>query len=375
MACKMINANHEREDFGRFPMKFYSMMPVVILILLVMSTGPVASQSSAIRGQLVLKAGTSSSWEAYVSRVSVVYDGSSFKMWYTGADNSSYGYESIGLATSTDGITWTRHIGNPVFKRGSAGQFDADSVFYPWVIHEGNQYKMWYTGAHILTYAIVGSIGYATSPDGINWTRSGAVLTAGPSGSWDDYSVSFQSVISTPSGYYMYYRGASSSGDVHTGLATSGDGVHWTRKGQIHLPYATWDQYEIQYVGGVTNLGNVHLMGYAGIPASSRAGQIGFATSTDGVNWTPYAANPVITYGNGTSWDCCGVFEPSIITVGGNYYVYYTAWNGYTDQIGFAILPSSQYPIPEYTSAGVLTAFVVLVAAVALSSRRRKVTR
>jgi hypothetical protein len=78
--------------------------------------------------------------------------------------------------------------------------------------------------------------------------------------------------------------------------------------------------------------------------------QIGLATSMDGINWTPYQANPVITFGTGNGWDAGGVYLPFILTVGDKYYIYYTASNAgrSTESIGLAILPSSQYPIPEF---------------------------
>ena len=51
-----------------------------------------------------------------------------------------------------------------------AGDFDSEEVRAPCVIKDGTTYKMWYTGEDIGNPA--NGIGYATSDDGINWTRT-----------------------------------------------------------------------------------------------------------------------------------------------------------------------------------------------------------
>lgn len=322
---------------------------VVVLAILTLGVSPILSVSatestSQLRGQLVLKAGSSGSWEAYVFRGSVVYDGSSFKMWYAGEDNGSYSYENIGLAVSLDGYTWTRQQSNPVLKRGGLGQWDQGSVTLPFVIYDESEYKMWYAGEQYSGGYCCSqiSVGYATSTDGITWTKvgGGPVLKAGIYGSWDDNSVSLPDVIKTSSGYLMLYRGVGEDGVGRTGLAISTDGVQWTKKGMINLPRSSWDAYYTQYVSGITTVANEYVASYSGYPSPGKGNEIGFASSTDGKSWAPFAGNPLITQGNGTNdWDCCGIGLPTMLIVGSNYYVYYTAWNGYTDQI---VWPSYQ---------------------------------
>lgn len=152
-----------------------------------------------------------SSWDSFqVSSPSVVFDGSKYCMWYSG-DN---GYD-VGYATSSDGITWTKYSGNPVFTSGR----------YASVIFDGSTYKMWYE-----TYDY--NIGYATSSDGISWTsyNSNPVLTPGPSGSWDGFYVSAPSVVFDGSRYIMSYVGYKDTiFSREIGIAYSSDGVTWTK--------------------------------------------------------------------------------------------------------------------------------------------------
>lgn len=95
-------------------------------------------------------------WEAdKVGRPSVVLEGSTYKMWYDGAAN---GQRHVGFASSSDGVHFTRHPGNPIFL--NAGAIDVKKV--------GDQYVMLREGGDG-TY-------WATSPDGLCWIDRGKLF-------------------------------------------------------------------------------------------------------------------------------------------------------------------------------------------------------
>jgi predicted GH43/DUF377 family glycosyl hydrolase len=316
---------------------------------------------SAVQGRLVFSFDSSNGWENYeIWRPFVIYDGSKFMMWYSG-DNSSIGFvDNIGLAASSDGLLWSRDPSNPVLRVGVAGQWDADSVNEPWVIHENGEYKMWYSGQLEYTNGSLRtiSIGYATSPDGVTWTKysGNPIFTPGPTGSWDDGAVSRPIVIHSGTGYTMYYVGDSLSWKRGWGRATSDDGINWVRSGQVSVPTSNWDSY-YQGLGGITVLGNgVLIMVYWGRASENGYSQIGMASSTDGIAWTPLQGNPIITYGSGM-WDAGGLEYPMILVVGEQYLVYYSTYGpgSLPDRsVGLAILSMSDYPVPEYPSAGLI---------------------
>ena len=78
-------------------------------------------------GNPVVVTGTVGSWDAgFVGDPTVISDGTTYKMWYHGGD-ASYSIFSIGYATSTNGITWTKYAANPVLT-GTAGSWDANIV-------------------------------------------------------------------------------------------------------------------------------------------------------------------------------------------------------------------------------------------------------
>jgi len=216
----------------------------------------------------VLDIGNKMSWDAdHVYGMSVVVDRSApdssrYKMWYTGASNAlalKNGRWRTGLAFSSDGVVWNKINGNKcqsntnttscVFDTGAPGSWDevvtaAPSVLIDLDASPSERYKMWYEGCiysekspeHICR------IGYATSPDGVNWTRykenrcpnfsqgPGCVFDTGNTRTWDDVRVIQPIVIKTEGQYEMWY-GGQSSGDYkfRIGYASSSDGIEWER--------------------------------------------------------------------------------------------------------------------------------------------------
>ena len=72
----------------------------------------------------------------------------------------------IGYATSPDGFTWTKHASNPVIEPGPEGAWDDEGVLTGGVIYKDGTFHMWYTGWDGTNTRI----GLATSSDGFSWT-------------------------------------------------------------------------------------------------------------------------------------------------------------------------------------------------------------
>jgi predicted GH43/DUF377 family glycosyl hydrolase len=98
-----------------------------------------------------------------------------YYMWYTGIPENEF-TARIYLAKSNDGVVWTRYrkmdAGKeiPVLDIGAPGIFDSRQLGKPTIHYDAAaspKFRMWYTAEGDLT----GSIGYATSDDGINWTK------------------------------------------------------------------------------------------------------------------------------------------------------------------------------------------------------------
>ena len=163
--------------------------------------------------------------------LAVMHDGTEFRMWYGGADSG--GFCQVGMATSQDGSAWTRYSENPVFETGPVGSFDHGVVMPATVFRHHGLYHMWYSADGEPTVFSRGTIGYATSVDGLSWVRhSSPVLEPGPS-DWDSYIVYGPAVVFDGSSYHMWYTGIRGYGTWFTGVqigyATSTDGISWTK--------------------------------------------------------------------------------------------------------------------------------------------------
>jgi predicted GH43/DUF377 family glycosyl hydrolase len=267
---------------------------------------------------------TGTGWEsARVYSPIILKEDGIYYMWYTGFDDSPIS-ASIGVATSFDGLNWTRYAGNPILQPGTAGTWDDYLVISAGsVINDNGTYKMWYTGNDGTT----NKIGYATatSPFG-PWTKyaSNPVLDLGAGGTWDDYIVAGGQVIKDGSTYKMWYGGHDGAA-YRVGYATSSDGISWTKYASNPVldlgTGGSWDDVIVDMPKVLKKAGTYHMWyrGYDG--AYSR---IGYASSSDGISWTKYASNPVLTLGTGGAWDDDQVYYHEVINDGDIFKMWYT---------------------------------------------------
>lgn len=282
-------------------------------------------------GNPVLSPGANGTWDdTKVLSPVVLNDGSGLKMWYRGDDDTNP--DQIGLATSTDGLIWTKNPANPVISPVEA--WETNRIEPGAVISDTGIYKMWYTGYDA---AWIGRIGYATSPDGVTWTKFGGnpVLDVGSAGSWDSEDVTGPAVIDDAGLYHMYYTGADGVA-ARIGHATSANGTSWTKDVanpvlDIGSPGA-WDWLEV-YSPYVIKVGAEYQLWYSGA-ALPTAWASGYATSTDGSNWTRQRL--IIPEGPQGSFDADSADYLSVLVDGPTTRIWYAGLQGDTYAIGYA---------------------------------------
>lgn len=280
----------------------------------------------------VLDIGFPGQWDdAYVTGPTVLRDGQTLKMWYTAYDGTHW---RIGYATSPDGLAWSKYPNNPVLDLGSPGQWDNRHIAHPSVICEGSLYKMWYTGSDGSNWRI----GYATSLDGVTWMKysGNPILDIGAPGEWDDEFTFSPTIVSTTSGYRMWYAGLDG---VHfrIGEASSVDGMAWVKNPDnpvldLGLP-GNWDDTNVLHPDVIRN-GDVYEMWFMG--QHGTAGRIGYATPLDGVTWQKFPANPVLDLGSPDQWDDSSVECPNVILDLGAFKMWYAGGDGQTTRLGYA---------------------------------------
>lgn len=172
-----------------------------------------------------------SGWEADVNRPVVLKrdagDGkATYHMWYTG---QAKGRSAIGYATSPDGKTWARHGDKPVLS--AEKPWEKVAVMCPHAAwdEDARQYRMWYSGGEQYE---PDAIGYATSPDGVAWTKDdrNPVFAADPNSPWERHKVTACQVVKHGGWHVMFYIGFADVHHARIGLARSKDGVtNWER--------------------------------------------------------------------------------------------------------------------------------------------------
>ncbi|MCK5560125.1 MAG: hypothetical protein KAJ51_06010 [Thermoplasmata archaeon] len=290
-------------------------------------------------GNPILTVGAIGGWEQpVVTNPSVVFNGTGYMMWYQGISGAPKW--QIGLATSPDGVTWTKYSGNPVLTVGPSGSWDEIHVGIPRVLYDGNIYKMWYQGQGTSNDHLTG---YATSTDGINWQKhpSNPVITPGGSSDWDGHYAGHPEIHYDGWTYQNWYTGLNQIGSGNApyqiGYAASFDGINWVKYASNPiLPATGW------YIGNNHMSVIPEMGGYLGwyckkfINGSQLDFCINHATSSDGINWINYPNNPALVKGSPGDWDDLHVGAPEVIFSGKQYYMYYRGKDSTCTQIGLA---------------------------------------
>lgn len=182
----------------------------------------------------ILQKGAAGAWdETGVAHPCVLHDNGKMTMWYTGFNSASpAAVTKVGRATSQNGIAWTKDA-SPVLAAGGAGAWDEGGVDQASVIWDGTQYLMAYRGWAAGAPDTTSRIGIATSPDGTTWTKhaNNPVLTYGPAGAWDEYGLLAPRLWKDGDKYYMNYSGKYNDANKYSsvGHATATDIGTWVK--------------------------------------------------------------------------------------------------------------------------------------------------
>lgn len=113
---------------------------------------------------------------------------------------------------------------NPVFTGAGEGNWDVKIRERGWIIRDSRQWRMWYTG-YDGTRPGKKMLGYATSRDGLTWTR----LPANPIHS--EHWVEDICIVPHERKLYMFAEGEQDRAQ----LLSSNDGLTWTHIGRIDV--------------------------------------------------------------------------------------------------------------------------------------------
>jgi len=152
-------------------------------------------------------------------------------LYYTGIGTD--GKARIGLATSEDLRAWSKFEGNPIMDIGPLGSFESEGVAFPSVLKGTRSFKLVYGG-----YAPNAmQLGMATSDDGLSWSRCPRNPVFRQRGWFDDprcvqwdAGIEVHQVIALGDHYAMLYEGLGNYPHRYNiGVAYSPDCEVWAR--------------------------------------------------------------------------------------------------------------------------------------------------
>jgi predicted GH43/DUF377 family glycosyl hydrolase len=261
--------------------------------------------------------------------ISVLKESAGYRMWFSWRPK-----KSIALVESKDGINWSK----PVIVLGPSSKTDWENdLNRPVVIKTGDLYQMWYTGqARGKSW-----IGHATSKDGVAWEGRGEKPVLSADVRWEGVAVMCPHVIydSKTKIYRMWYSGGEQYEPNAIGYATSADGLKWTKHPDNPIfkpdPSLAWEKDRVTACQVIPQ-GDGFVMFYIGFRDRDHA-QIGLARSQDGIaGWKRHPANPILAPG-ANQWDHDAVYKPYAIYDGKKWLLWYNGRRGGVEQIGLAM--------------------------------------
>jgi hypothetical protein len=219
-------------------------------------------------------------WDARIrERGWIRREGDIWRMWYTGYDGTPDGTRQLGYASSPDGLHWTRSAQNPIFRDGWVEDMQ--------VVKYGDTWLMFAEGKNDQAQ-------WLSSRDGLSWKREGTLdvrytdgkpLSEGPFGT---PAVWFEDAV-----WYLFYERR----DLGVWLARSADLKVWThiQDEPVLVPGPEPYDREMIAVNQIVKHDGRYYASYhgSGTPKAPRLWTTNLAVSTDLVHWKKYPGNPL----------------------------------------------------------------------------------
>ena len=209
-------------------------------------------------------------------------------------------------------VNFTSYEKNPVFTGTGTNTWDQLIRERGYILKEDGMYYLWFTGYNKQSGKSTEShLGYATSEDGITWTRyiNNPIYDAG--------CVEDMCVIKSKDTYYMFSEGK----DDIAHLLTSVDRIHWNEKSPLDIRYKNGQPLS-KGPFGTPSIWLEKDKWYLFYERDDRG--IWLAVSNDLKVWTNLQDEPVIKMGP-ELYDEFAVAVDQIIKYKDSYYAYYHA--------------------------------------------------
>ena len=284
---------------------------------------PLAHATLTRYGDPVLTRGTAGAWDADTVAGEQVFWDTRLERWvmvYSALAEpiASGGVGRIGIAYSNNLLDWEKDAANPVFAPNATEGHVATGNIIQLADETYRLYYQSYQGS------LSDRIYAAESDDLVTWTRLNggtAVLAPGTSGQWDDEVVFDPAPMLIGTDTYLWYGGQKASDDSRgIGLATSSDGVSFTRQGRLFTPAAGEASRSYGAPALLVTSATDYMVFHDA--ALTSADTTRFICRQDTSNGSTFAHNHQILTAGG-SWDTVQVFDPSPVVHNGVLYLFY----------------------------------------------------
>jgi beta-1,2-mannobiose phosphorylase / 1,2-beta-oligomannan phosphorylase len=205
-------------------------------------------------------------------------------------------------------VRFAAHDKNPIFTGAGPEHWDEKIKERGWILKEGDQWRMWYTG-YVNDANAVMKLGYATSRDGLKWERHAGnpMLT----GLWLEDMM----VVKQDGRFVMFAEGVGDRAQLYT----SADGIQWNHEGPLDVRYTNGEPLTPGPYGTPTGWyenGTWHLF------YERKDEGVWLAKSKDLKVWANVQDEPVLVPGPGR-YDKLMIALNQIVKYDERYYAYY----------------------------------------------------
>jgi sucrose-6-phosphate hydrolase SacC (GH32 family) len=236
------------------------------------------------RGNPVFQGTGTNTWDKHIrERGFILVDEGIYKMWYTGYTEDSEP-KYLGYATSEDGINWSRYSDEPIFSE----KWTEDMFVFKY----GGMYYMYAEGTHDIAHLL-------TSTNGISWQEQGDLLILDAGGSPIPPPYGTPVVWIEDGKWHLFYE----RNDLGIWLAISEDKKTWTNvqdEPVIKLGPEAYDEAAVAANQVVKHEGKYYLYYHASSnpdwadPDANALWTSNVAVSQDLINWEKYPENPIV---------------------------------------------------------------------------------
>lgn len=284
----------------KYPKLIIFIMMLLSLVVITSAQDDVTTPFEVYDDEPAISRGDFGEWDGrYTDPGAVIYHDGQFHMLRNGFNNWP-ARTGASYHTSDDGITWTQVSEGQVFETESVDFAEIAALASSLIVEDDGTWVLYfYAWNDRPGRADAATIGRATADTPLGEWRVDPepVLLNGGEGEWDESQLTAPSVIRTEDGYVMYFSGTDSATQQAIGMATSDDGINWTKyddPSTTEAPYAESDPVmiaELDWEGSGIHQSHVmstddgYVMIYRGTGTGNNTMRLGVATSTDGLIW------------------------------------------------------------------------------------------